>query len=126
MTGTGTALFVGWGHTHPGRESLAVKNFTEFIEKLTELKAMGEIDSFDPVLLSPHGGELKGFVLIHGTPEKLAALPMREDLHHLQLRAELDHGKFSVIWAVTGDRVSEEIETIGKLVSEYELQPALV
>ena len=121
-----TALFVGWGGTHPGREELARKTFAEFVEILNRLKAEGEIERFETVLLAPHGGELDGFTIVYGKPEKLAALPMREDLHRLRMRAMLDHAKFSVIPATVGEGVEHELELMHEIVSEYSREPVLV
>lgn len=121
-----TAWFVGWGGTYPGREKSALKHDAEWIEILTQLKAEGEIERFETVLLGPHGGELDGFTLVYGSPDKLAALPMREDLHRLQTRAALDHAKFSVIWATTGDGVEREFTLLEEALPKYERQPALV
>ena len=37
----------------------------------TKLQERGEIESFEAVLLEPHGGELGGFLLLRGEAEKL-------------------------------------------------------
>jgi hypothetical protein len=121
-----SALFVGWGGIYPGRERFARETFGKWTEVLEELKAAGEIERFETVLLGPHGGELVGFTLVFGLPEKLATLPMREDLHRLQVRATLDHAKFSVIWATTGDAVEREFQLFDETVLEYDREPALV
>lgn len=123
---TETVLFVGWGMTHPGREQLARKTYAEFIEILGTLKAEREIDGFETFMLAPHAGELDGFTLIYGTPEKLAELPMREDLHRLRMRAHLDHAKFSVIQGVAGGAVERELSLLEEIAAEYEREPALV
>jgi hypothetical protein len=121
-----TAMFIGWGGTHPGREELAQKTFAEFVDVLKELQAAGEIERFETVLLAPHGGELDGFTLIYGEPAKLAALPMREDLHRLRLRATLDHAKFSIIEATVGEGVERELTLLHEIAAEYGHEPALV
>jgi hypothetical protein len=117
---TDTALFVGWGGTYPGREHHAVATFKEWIELLEGQKAAGEIERFEHVLLGPHGGELDGFTLVYGKPEKLAALQMREEIHQLQLRAMADHAKFSVIPARVGETVVREYEQFEQIVTELE------
>ena len=43
------ALFVGWGGTHPGRETVALKHEAEWKEILTRAKAVGEIEDFETV-----------------------------------------------------------------------------
>jgi hypothetical protein len=119
-------LFVGWGDTHPGREKFARKHYAEFVEILTRLKEAGEIERFETVLLEPHGGDLDGFTLVHGAPEKLAVLEMRQDLHALRTRAMLDHGRFGVIPAVTGEAVERELALVAEGLEEYEREPVLV
>jgi len=121
---TDTALFVGWGGTHPGREHHAVATFREWIELLEDQKAAGEIERYEHVLLGPHGGELDGFTLVYGTPEKLAEIQRREDVHRLRLRAMADHAKFSVILATVGEEVVHEYERFEQVVTELELAPA--
>jgi hypothetical protein len=105
---------------------LAQKTFAEFVDVLKELQAEGEIERFETVLLAPHGGELDGFTLIYGEPAKLAALPMREDLHRLRLRATLDHTKFSIIEATVGEGVERELTLLHEILAEYSHEPALV
>jgi hypothetical protein len=69
---------------------------------VTQAKAEGEIEDFESVLLGPHGGELDGFTLVYGTPEKIFALQMREDLVALRARTMLDPARFSVTTAIVG------------------------
>jgi hypothetical protein len=121
-----TAWFIGWGDTHPGREKFARKHYAEFVEILTRLKEAGEIERFETVLLEPHGGDLDGFTLVYAPPEKLAVLELREDLHALRTRAMLDHGRFGVILAATGDAVERELALVAEGLEEYEREPVLV
>jgi hypothetical protein len=115
-----TALFVGWGGVYPGREHLALEGYHEWVKLLDELKLKGEIEDYLTVTLGPHGGELDGFTLIFGEPVKLMQITEREDMHMLQLRAEREFAKFSVIPAAVGSRVEREF----KLVEE-EILPIL-
>lgn len=120
------ALFIGWGGTHAGRERFALKHFAEWEAILTQLKADGEIERFETVELQPHGGELDGFTLVYGAPEKLAMILARDDLHRLRMRAALDHAKFGIVWATTGEGVEHEFALFEEALSEYEREPALV
>ena len=116
-----TATFVGWGARLPGRELSAIQTFKEFTELLEDLKQTREIEDYLPVVLGPHGGELEGFVLIFAEPEKIAKIVKREDVHKLQLRAQFEHTKFSVIPAVVGKGVEAEYEVLVE-----DVLPALV
>ena len=60
-------LFIGWGEVVRGREERAVEVFGETVEYYGRLQADGRIESFEPCLLEPHGGDLAGFILIRGS-----------------------------------------------------------
>ena len=65
-------LFVGCGDPVRGRESRGVELFNETIGVLRPPAGRREIESFEPVFLEPHGGDLGGFILIRGDAEKLS------------------------------------------------------
>lgn len=56
------AIVFGWNRSIPGREPLSAEHFQEFVQYLTGLKEKGTIESFDTVILNPHGGDLNGFL----------------------------------------------------------------
>jgi hypothetical protein len=87
------ALFIGWGAPRVGREAAAGKVFAESLAYWNGLKAAGEIESVETVLLDPHGGDLGGFALLRGDAEKLARIAMAPDYQRLSMRAAacLDH-----------------------------------
>jgi hypothetical protein len=65
---------MGWNRAIPGREPLAGQLFQEVLQYLAGQQQAGRIDSFEPVILSPHGGDLNGFILIRGESANLDAL----------------------------------------------------
>src|SRR5579875_2312642 len=69
-----SGLVIGFGTPVRGRERQAVKVFNEVFEYYSRLQREGEIESFEPVLLEPHGGELGGFFLLRGDQDKLARI----------------------------------------------------
>jgi hypothetical protein len=80
-------IFVGWGSPRVGRELAAVKVFEEATAYWNGLKASGEIESYETVVLRAHGGDLGGFVLLRGEPEKLGGLSMTAEFQRLTIRA---------------------------------------
>ncbi len=64
-------LFIGWNRSVKGREQQAMQLFQKVIEYYGGLKADGRIESFEPVMLAAHGGDLNGFFLLKGEVEKL-------------------------------------------------------
>ena len=80
------ALVIGWGPAVRGREQKALQVFNEAIQYYTRLQQQGTIESFEPVALEPHGGDLEGFLLIRGDRVDLddLAVPDREIEHEEQ------------------------------------------
>ena len=83
----GHALFIGFGSSRAGRERIAAQNFEDSVAYAEQLKAAGEIESVDLVLLGAHGGDLVGFALLRGDPEKLGRLSMAPEFERLTMRA---------------------------------------
>ena len=94
------ALFIGWGNAVRGREGKALEVFNEGLQYWTRLQQAGEIESFEPVALEPHGGDLFGFVLIRGERDKLNRL------------------RYSDEWLRLNDRAGAVVEDLG-IVSAY-------
>ena len=64
-------LFIGWGYPRAGKEATTAKVFEEAVAYWQGLQGAGEIESFEFVQLNGHGGDLSGFALLRGEPEKL-------------------------------------------------------
>jgi hypothetical protein len=103
-------IFVGFGAPVRGRESQAVELFNETIGFYARLQEEGEIDSFEPVFLEPHGGDLGGFILIRGEAEKLAALRVSDEFTQLSIRAGLIVDNFGVVGADLAGRLQAQME----------------
>jgi hypothetical protein len=103
-------LFIGWGEVVRGRESEAVELFNETLGYYARLEEEGTIDSFEPVFLEPHGGDLNGFILIRGEAEKLAALRVSDEFTQFSLRATLVVNGFGVVGADMAERLQRQME----------------
>lgn len=97
------AVFVGWGPVIAGREQKALQVFSEVLQHYTQLQQQGEIESFEPVALEPHGGDLAGFLLIRGDREKLSRLRASDAFQRLNARGLLVVQNFGVVDAHVGD-----------------------
>ena len=84
-----SGLFIGFGPPVRGRERQAIAVFNEAFEYYSRLQQEGEIDSFEPVLLEPHGGDMDGFVLLRGDQDKLAGIRGGEEFQRQAARAQL-------------------------------------
>ena len=97
------ALFIGWGAVVPGRERQAQRVFDEGVAYWARLQQQGEIESFEPVALEPHGGDLFGFCLLRGERDRLSRLRHSEEFRRLNARAGLVVHNFGVVSADLGE-----------------------
>ena len=95
-------LFIGWGHAVRGRERKALQVFQEAAQYWQRLQQSGQVDSFEPIALEPHGGELAGFALIKGDADKLAQLRVDQEFVSLNTRAQMVVENFGVVGGVFG------------------------
>lgn len=103
------SLFVGFGAPVRGREERAVEVFNAFVGMFGRMQSDGRIEGMDVCLLDPHGGELGGFFLAHGTEEQCAALPYDEEFRRAVVDATLIVENFGVVPATTGEAVGPEM-----------------
>jgi hypothetical protein len=102
-------IFLGWGEVVRGREPQAVEAFNETVAFLAARQEDGTIESFEPVFLEPHGGDLNGFLLIRGEVSKLAALRTSEEFSQLVLRATLYVDGIGVVGADLAERLERQM-----------------
>lgn len=103
-------IFYGWNRVIPGKEQAGGELFQEFLGYLGGLQGSGVIDSFQPVFLSLHGGDLNGFVMITGEPTKLNELRATDEWLRYVIRAALHLEGVGVVPGVTGDLLSQQME----------------
>jgi hypothetical protein len=101
-----------------GRERQAIKVFNEGFEYYSRLQQEGEIESFEPILLEPHGGELSGCFLLRGDKDKLARIRGSQEFERLTARAELIVENLGIVAAFLGDRLMSQMSVFGQQVEE--------
>jgi hypothetical protein len=111
-------LFIGWGAPVRGREAKGLEVFNEALAYYGRLQQEGAIESFEPVLLEPHGGDLEGFVLLRGAEERLAQLRVDDEFVRLSTRAGLIIEGLGVVGAALGDGLQDAIATYQQAISE--------
>lgn len=100
------ALFLGWGEVVRGRETKAVEVFNESIQYYGQLQQDGKIESFEPYFLAPHGGDLGGFVLLHGERAQLDEIVRSEEFERLQTRVSMIVDGSGTVPAFTGEALA--------------------
>jgi hypothetical protein len=113
-----SGLFIGFGAPVRGRERQAIKVFNEVFEYYSRLQQEGEIDSFEPVLLEPHGGELGGFFLLRGDQDKLARVRSSEEFERYTVRGQLIVENIGIVGAVLGERLMSQMSLFAGQVEE--------
>lgn len=114
----GVILF-GWSRSVPGREKISTEHFQEFVQYAGGLQASGAIDSYEPVLLNNHGGDLNGFFLIRGSAEQLMALKATEDWQMHVTRAGYHLEGLGVVDGVTGEGVMDWMAMYTNVLETY-------
>jgi hypothetical protein len=107
-------LFIGFGAPVRGRERQAIEGFNDVFEYNSRLQQEGEIERFETVLLEPHGGELSGFILLRGDPDKLARIRTSDEFQRHITRGLLTVEHLGVVGASLG----EQIVTLMSLFTE--------
>ena len=113
-----SGVFVGFGLPVRGRERQAIQVFNETFEYYSRLQQDGEIESFEPVLLEPHGGELGGFFLLRGDQDKLARIVASEEFTRRTARGQLIVENLGVVSALLGDRLVAQLAQFAEQVEE--------
>lgn len=100
-------LFYGWNRSIPGREQMSAAHFQEYLGYLAGLQGSGAIDSFEVILLDPHGGDLNGFFLIRGDRDQINALQASDEYRDHVTRGGLHLEGSGAIRGMTGEGVME-------------------
>jgi GNAT superfamily N-acetyltransferase len=111
-------LFTGWGEVVAGREQKALTVFQETIQYWTLAQQDGRIDSFEPVLLDPHGGGIAGFVLVRGERARLDAIRADEEFERIVARAGLIVHDFGVIPGYVGEKLGRQLALFERAAEE--------
>jgi hypothetical protein len=112
------ALFIGFGQPVRGREERAVEVFNEFVGMLGRMQSDGRVEGMDVALLDPHGGDLGGFFMVHGSEAQCAALAIDEEFRRASIDATLIVENFGVVPAATGEAVGGEMALYSEAVKK--------
>jgi hypothetical protein len=111
------ALFVGFGVPVRGREEAAVRVFNEFVAMSGRMQSDGRIESLGITLLDPHGGDLGGFFMLHGSAEQCAALTNDEEFRRTITDAGLIVENLGVVPATVGEGIGQQMALYGEAVA---------
>jgi len=113
------AIYIGWGSPVRGREIMASRVFSEWVELLGGWQNKGSIKSFTPCFIAPHGTQVGGFFLVQGDPAKLDQIVSSEELRRATVRAQLIVDGFCVVRAMTGDEIGKQMNVFTQNATEF-------
>jgi hypothetical protein len=107
---TDSGLFIGWGDVYPGREEHTLRLFNDAIAYHGSLLEAGRIGRFEPFVVGPHGGGLRGCMIIGGTTEQINALRADDEFLGQVARASMLLKDFGVADLYYGESLGHHIE----------------
>ena len=102
-------VFVGWHMPRVGREIEAIEHFTSFTNFLTQMQKEGKIESFEPMMLTPHGGDLTGFMIIRGDHARIHELRRTDAFVEHVTRGEYLVENMGVVDGYCGEGVRKQM-----------------
>jgi hypothetical protein len=108
------ALLVGWTRPVPGREAETQSKFQEYVGFLGKLQQSGQIESAEPFLPLPHGGDLNGFFILRGDRAKLQQLRDNEQWKDWAAWGQYHLMGFGIVECHAGDAVKDQIGRLSK------------
>ena len=111
-------LMLGWTRAVPGHEAESQSKFGECLGYLTKLQTTGDIESFEPVVLAPHGGDLNGFILIRGDTQKLNQLRATEAWKQWVSWGSFHMSGFGATECLLGTAIQEAMQRSAKFIKK--------
>ena len=109
-------IFIGWNRSIAGREQQAMQLFQKSMEYYGQLQSKGLIESFEPVILVSHGGDLNGFILIKGAAQKLDEVRRDETFVNYSIEASYCLDGFGVVPGYIGETITDVFSRWSKLI----------
>ncbi len=113
-----SVLFIGWNRPLAGREQQALQVFEASIGYYAGLLADKKIDSFEPVLLGAHAGDLNGFVMLRGTADQIDAVRRDDKFIDIVTQAQFNVDQIGVVDGYIGATMQKHLQRWGQLASK--------
>jgi hypothetical protein len=110
-------MFLGWNAAKVGRESHANELFQSAINLFSTYESKGKIDSYEPILLGAHGGNLNGFFLIKGSEKSLDEVRNSDEFVKLVVQGTYVLDGFGVVSGYAGQELQNMMQQWQSLIS---------
>ena len=111
-------LFIGWGATVRGREERALDTFDMAVGFYGRCQQEGRLESFDVILLEPHGGGLAGYMELHGSADQLGALREDEEFRRILIDASLIVDELGVVDGFANEGIARELSLYREAIAQ--------
>ena len=105
-----SGLLISWGEIYPGREEQAMRLFSEVVAYNGNLLEEGRISGFEPFVVAPHSGGLRGFMIVRGTPEQITTESHDDEFLAQATRAQMLMKDFGVQELYFGEELGHMLE----------------
>lgn len=109
-------IFLGWNYPRAGREKQAGELFGAAVQYFMNAQQQGDITSFEPVMLSLHGGDLNGFFIIRGEAGKLEEMRNSEEFFKLVTQLNVCVDGIGAIPGWNGEAVNEIMQNWSQFI----------
>jgi hypothetical protein len=111
-------IFTGWGSVVRGREQNALQVFQETVQFWAQAQQDGRIESFEPILLDPHGGDLAGFIIARGERSQLDAIRASDEFRRLTSRAVAIVDDLGVVGGYGDEALARQVDLFQQAANE--------
>jgi hypothetical protein len=111
-------LFIGWGDTVRGREERALEVFDAAVGFYGRCQQEGRIESFDVILLQPHGGGLAGYMELHGSTDQLNTLRQDEQFQRLMIDASLIVDELGIVDGFANEGIARQMTLYREAIAQ--------
>lgn len=112
------ALFIAWNEPKIGMEMRAAELFQMTLGYFANQQKQGYIESFEPVLLHRHGGDMNGFMLIRGEGDKLDAMIRTDEFLDITVKASAWLDGFGYVHGYIGNELMKVMKRYTAVVSQ--------
>ena len=100
-------LILLWNDVKTGREKMAGELFNSTLAYCEQKVKEGVFESYEPVILASHGGQMNGYIMTRGDADKLDALRHTSSFKDLTTRCVLCLNGFGVVDAYLGNELGD-------------------
>lgn len=94
-------LLIGWNRPYPGQQKEAMGALMESRAQIQKWQKDGWFESYELIGLTPHGGDLNGFMLLKGERAKLDELRRTDEFEGFSMRLGSHLDRYGVVPGVT-------------------------